>query len=90
MSHSTIFTHGHGYHGIAQLRRYIEGAPTSVRAFEYSQRDIRWQAGAVTFSEGATLLHHYALSSAPLQGDIHFHGTQGAMTGHTIQMLSRK
>jgi predicted dehydrogenase len=74
----------YSYHGIAQLRRYIEGVPTSVRNVEHARGDVRWQSGSVVFNTGATLLHHYALSGAPFQPKIHFHGTRGAMTDYQI------
>jgi choline dehydrogenase-like flavoprotein len=77
--------HSYSYHGIAQLRRYLKGAPTSVRNVEYAQgRDISWQSGSVAFSEGAALLHHYSLSGVSFQPSVHFHGTHGAMADYQI------
>jgi choline dehydrogenase-like flavoprotein len=81
--------HSYSYHGIAQLRRYITGVPTSVRNVEYARgSDIRWQSGSITFSDGAVLLHHYALSGPSFQPSVHFHGTHGAMVDYQITTLS--
>jgi choline dehydrogenase-like flavoprotein/predicted dehydrogenase len=81
--------HSYSYHGIAQLRRYLGGVPTSVRNVEYAQgSDIRWQSGSVTFSDGATLLHHWALSGASFQPGVRFQGTRGAMVNHQITTMN--
>jgi predicted dehydrogenase len=80
--------HSYAYHGVAQLRRYIEGSPMSVRNVEHSLgTDIRWQNGTVKFSNGATLLHNFALGSASIQGSVHFHGTRAMMTDYHITAL---
>ena len=80
--------HSYSYHGIAQLRRYFAGTPTSVTNIEYAQgTGVRWQSGAVAFSDSAALLHHYALSGASFQPSVHFHGTRGAMTDYQMAIL---
>jgi len=60
----------------------------SVRNVEHSLgTDIRWQNGTVKFSNGATLLHNFALGSASIQGSVHFHGTRAMMTDYHITAL---
>lgn len=80
--------HSYSYHGIAQLRRYIRGFPTNVRNVEYAVgNEVRLQSGSVAFSSGASLFHNWAISGAPLQPNVHFHGTRGAMAGYEITTL---
>ena len=81
--------HSYSYHGIAQLRRYLAGVPTNVTNVEYTQgTGVRWLSGAVTFSDGAALLHHYALSGDFFQPSVHLHGTRAAMTDYEIAILN--
>jgi len=81
--------HSYSYHGIAQLRRYFAGAPTSVTNVEYAQgTGVCWQSGAVAFSDNAAFFHHYALSGVSFQRSVHLHGTRGAMTDYQITILN--
>jgi choline dehydrogenase-like flavoprotein/predicted dehydrogenase len=62
----------YAYHGIAQIRRYLQGKPTHARSVDYdfgtvidprrSDRtsNIRWQVGSVAFDTGAMAFQQYS------------------------------
>jgi choline dehydrogenase-like flavoprotein len=81
--------HSYSYHGIAQLRRYMNGRPTGVRNFEYARGDdMRWQSASIVFSSASTLLHHQILSGTSFQSSVRLHGGLGAMTDYQIEAMS--
>jgi choline dehydrogenase-like flavoprotein/predicted dehydrogenase len=90
-----------GYHGVAQLRRYLKGEPKYVRHVEHSfnefygsnsiqQREIRWQSGSVVYNNGAVLLHNYGAKRYQTSTAAHLHGRRGAMMGYEIKLFNEK
>jgi choline dehydrogenase-like flavoprotein len=94
----------YSYHGIAQLRRYLEGTPTTVRNIEFTFNSTlkspprthpvthQWQTGSVEFDQGATLFHHYsdqyADSDLCFPRAIRLYGTLGSMVNDEIRLLN--
>jgi Oxidoreductase family, NAD-binding Rossmann fold len=97
---------GYSYHGISQLRRYLNGSPVRVRCVEYNfgrsneqqlpekWSSIKWQLGSVTFDSGATLFHqyssNYAVSDLCFPQTSRFYGRAGTMVDYDIRFFNQK
>lgn len=81
--------HSYSYHGIAQLRRYLDGKPISVRSVENSTAKARWQSASISFSSGAAICHSYGISGAalsPFTPSVQILGTLGSMLNCEITL----
>jgi hypothetical protein len=97
---------GYSYHGISQLRRYLNGNPTHVRCTEHdfgksadgrlpeTWSGIKWQSGTVAFDTGAMLFHHYssnyAVSDLCFPQTTRFYGRAGTMVDYDLRFFNRK
>lgn len=89
------------YHGIAQLRRYVDGTPISVSCRELrlplapkspSGPQAVWENAQIMFSGGAALTHmysgHYVDSRIAFPASIRIYGEKGTIAGSTLRLMS--
>jgi choline dehydrogenase-like flavoprotein/predicted dehydrogenase len=84
----------YSYHGVAQLRRYLNGNPAEVRSIELASNrshveglHATWQTGSVAFDNGTLLLHNFNAPYRGIPSSVCLYGTKGATHEDEVRLI---